>query len=125
MAQALFDLTAAIRTQVAEWALQPVAGWLYGSTARGDGDRSSDIDLFFVVSNDYDHDQWETQAVELTDRVSRLTGNRVDVLAHSVDSFLALERGRSQFTANLRADGRDLVDSSWRRIAEARTRWAS
>lgn len=119
MAKALLDLTEAIRADVRDWTLQPIAGWLYGSAARGDGGRASDIDLFFVLPNDDDHDAWEGQFTQLIVHVNRLTGNAVQVLPHKLDSFLELERAKSPFTANLRVDGIDLVDGSWRRIAEA------
>lgn len=124
MAQVLLHLTEKIRARVRDWPLQPIAGWLYGSAARGDGGRPSDVDLFFVLSNDDDEDLWEEQFAQLIDRVNRLTGNEVHVLPHKLDSFLELERAGSPFTANLRVDGIDLVDGSWRRIAEAMQRAA-
>lgn len=120
MAQALQNLTDAIRKEVAGWTqVQPIAGWLYGSAARGDGDRASDVDLFFVLPNSYDQAVWDEQAGSVIDRVNALTGNWVQVLPHKLDSFLELERSKSAFTANLRVDGIDLVDGSWRRVSEA------
>lgn len=127
MAGAHVDLTKAIREHVSGWKIQPVAGWLYGSTARGDGDRASDIDLLFVLPDgDIDRDWWEEyQVAALMDMVNELTGNRVQYLPHTIDSFLALERSRSPFTDNLHVDGIDLVDGSWRRISQARSTAAS
>lgn len=98
---------------------------MYGSAARGDGDRDSDVDLFFVLANGYDHDTWELQTAELIDYVNRCTGNWVQILPHTFGSFMDLERSGSVFTANLRVDGIDLVDGSWRRIAEAARRGAA
>lgn len=120
MARALQNLTDAIRKEVAGWTqVQPIAGWLYGSAARGDGDRASDVDLFFVLPNSYDQAVWDEQAGSVIDRVNALTGNWVQVLPHKLDSFLELERSKSAFIANLRVDGIDLVDGSWRRVSEA------
>jgi hypothetical protein len=37
-----------LRASIAEWALPAAAAWMFGSAARGDGDRHSDIDLVVV-----------------------------------------------------------------------------
>ncbi len=90
-------MTRQIRERVTGWGLQPIGGWLYGSAARGDGDRDSDVDLFFVLANGYDHDTWELQTAELIDYVNRCTGNWVQILPHTLGSFMDLERSGSVF----------------------------
>ena len=128
LADAIIDMAAAhvilakkIKEYVSEWAIQPTAGWLYGSTARGDGDRQSDVDLFFVwPASGFDDDAWDEQVGALILQVNQLTGNYVQVAQHGIDTFLGLERDQSSFTANLRVEGIDLVDSSWRRISQTR-----
>lgn len=115
-------LTRKIRDRVREWKIQPEAAWLYGSTARGDGDRGSDIDLLFVwPDRDFDRDVWDEQQIDaLVVYVNGLTGNFVQIAQRSLDEILNLERERSSFTANLRVDGIDLIDGSWQRIDAAR-----
>ena len=95
-----------------------MAGWLFGSTARGDGDRQSDVDLLLVAPDGVDH-RWERQIGRLADLVERWTGNYAQVVEHSISSFLALEAARSTLTANLRVDGLELVDNSWTAIGRA------
>ena len=121
LASAHVEMTKRIKDRVATWAIQPTAGWLYGSAARGTGDRTSDIDLLFVWPQcEFDHDEWdERQIGVLVDYVHDLSGNFVQIAQHSVDTFLALESERSPFTANLRIDGIDLIDGSWRRVSQA------
>jgi hypothetical protein len=125
LAGAHADLVAHLRLRIAEWPTPPVAAWMYGSTARGDGDRDSDIDLLFVLPDGLDDEQrqrWhDEQAAPLMDEVFDLTGNHASYLWHTVDTFLALEAKRSAFTANLHAEGIDLLpdSSSWRRISKA------
>jgi Nucleotidyltransferase domain len=71
-----------LRREIAGWEIAPVHASLFGSTARGDGDIHSDIDLFVVrpVAVDEEDRQWRTQADGLATRIERWTGNRASVL---------------------------------------------
>lgn len=119
------ELIRHLRTRIAEWSTAPVAAWMYGSTARSDGDRDSDIDLLFVLPDGLDDEQrqrWhDDQVAPLMDEVLDLTGNQASFLWHTVATFLALEAKRSAFSANLHAEGIDLLpdSSSWRRVSQA------
>ena len=123
LAQAIIELTRArvnlleaIKGAMRAWTVQPVAGWLYGSTARADGDRHSDIDVLLVVPDRFDDDVWSRQVGELGALIRELTGNHAEIIEHSRRSLRDLERDGSPFVASLRADGLDLFDSSWARL---------
>ncbi len=42
------ELERRLRTEIAEWEIAPTHASIFGSAARGDGDNSSDIDVFVV-----------------------------------------------------------------------------
>ena len=72
------QLIARLAVTISAWAIQPLHASLFGSTARGDGDTHSDIDLLLVrpdgLSQD-DEDAWEEQVSEMRRAVIRWTGN--------------------------------------------------
>jgi predicted nucleotidyltransferase len=114
-----FGLVKEIRDQLRTWLAAPVAAWLFGSTARADGDRSSDIDLLVVAPDNVSADRWEADIGALADYVERRTGNPVQMVEHTIASFTALDAARSPLTTALRVDGVELVDRCWASIAEA------
>ena len=116
-----FELVTTMRERIALWDPSPVAGWLFGSTARGDGNRDSDIDLLFVAPDGCDAAQWRLQLGSLADDVERWTGNQVQMIDHTVSSFLTLDAGRAPLTHALRVEGIELVDACWPAIALAAT----
>src|SRR5215469_8608161 len=58
-----------IRDAVARWEIAPVHASLFGSTARGDGNIESDIDMLVVRPPQVPHDdeQWGTQIDDLAE----------------------------------------------------------
>jgi predicted nucleotidyltransferase len=114
-----FDLVQEIRDRLKTWSTRPVAGWLFGSVARADGDRSSDVDLLLVAPPGCNAEQWEQDIGALAEFVERRTGNPVQIVEHTVASFLALDARQTPLTKALRADGIDLVDRSWAAITSA------
>jgi predicted nucleotidyltransferase len=98
-----------IRKEIGRWAEVPLAAWLFGSTARGDGDRDSDIDLFFISGTNPDAGRWQEQLGGLAARVEAMTGNPVQILEHTFESFQALEASGSKLTKALRVEGIELV----------------
>jgi predicted nucleotidyltransferase len=48
MANLRLELINRLRGELAAWNPRPIAAWMFGSTARGDGDENSDIDLLLV-----------------------------------------------------------------------------
>jgi predicted nucleotidyltransferase len=110
-----------LRRGVAKWDYLPLAAWLFGSTARADGDRASDIDLFFIAPATVEPRRWQQQLGDLASHVESLTGNDVQMVEHTLDSFLALEASLSPLTKALRIDGIELVDGCWSAIAKSIT----
>jgi predicted nucleotidyltransferase len=107
-----FDLVNDIKSQLKRWHPPAIAGWLFGSTARGDGDRQSDIDLLLVGATTAS-EAWQENLGDLADRIERRTGNPVQVVEHTRQSFRALDATRSPLTKALRVEGIELVDGSW------------
>jgi predicted nucleotidyltransferase len=103
-----------IQQEVAAWSLAPVHVSLFGSTARGDGDTQSDIDLFVVRPAEIDQEdaRWRAQVDALEDRVSRWTGNRLAVLEISESEIERLTAEDPPIVSELRADAIVLAGST-------------
>jgi predicted nucleotidyltransferase len=100
-----------LRASIAAWELPAAAAWMFGSAARGDGDRRSDIDLV-VVARGETSDDWETQTADLASLGSACTGNDVQVLDYSKREFRRLVSETNPLIRSLREDGIELVDGS-------------
>ena len=100
-----------LRSSVAAWRLPAAAAWMFGSAARGDGDRHSDIDLV-VVARGKTSDDWETQTGDLASLIRAITGNDVQVLDYSQSEFRRLVSATNPLIRTLREDGVELVDGS-------------
>lgn len=85
--------------------------WLFGSTARGDGGRDSDVDLLLVAAS-VDAAGWMDTAGSLRDRVRAWTGNEAQLLEHTRESFARLVRGGNPLVKEIRSDGIPLVPGS-------------
>jgi predicted nucleotidyltransferase len=100
-----------IRKTLDTWRIPPVHASLFGSAARGDGDTSSDIDLFVVrrgaVPAEDTH--WREQLDALEQEIFRWTGNRASVSETSEDEIERLAADNRQIVAELRADAIVLV----------------
>jgi predicted nucleotidyltransferase len=93
--------------------------WLFGSAARGDGDRHSDIDLLLVAGRSLDTDGWADQTARLISRVRAWTGNPVQLVEHSRRSFAALVREGNPLVDALRLEGIPLAPKSRRLLRSA------
>jgi DNA-binding transcriptional ArsR family regulator len=96
-----------LRAEIAGWTVAPVHASLFGSTARGDGDTGSDIDLLLIRPDGVEPDEsdWQEQVATLAEHVGTWTGNHAQV--YDIDE------------AGLRAHvhaGEAIVDE-WRRDA--------
>lgn len=78
--QELFDR---IGTAIKDWAVPPIHAGVFGSTARGDGDLDSDVDLLLVHRYDDLPPQWTDQVGELAEQVHAWTGNHLQTYALS------------------------------------------
>jgi predicted nucleotidyltransferase len=95
------------------------AAWLFGSAARGDGDRDSDIDLFLVAETAVDDAGWAAAIGRLAERVHAWTGNHAEIIEHPWGSFVRLVREDNALIAAIRADGIALTPDSRGRLRDA------
>lgn len=95
-----------IRKTLDTWRIPPVHASLFGSAARGDGDTSSDIDLFVVRPRAVtaEDTRWREQLDALEQEIFRCTGNRAAVAEASEDEIERLVADDRQIVAELRAD---------------------
>ncbi len=95
-----------LREELDSWRLAPVHASLFGSTARGDGDTDSDIDLFVVRPAEIGEDdpRWRSQVDALEGKVARLTGNRAAVLEASETEVARLSADKPPIVDALRGD---------------------
>jgi predicted nucleotidyltransferase len=71
------ELARRLQEQILSWAVPALHASLFGSAARGDGDVTSDIDLFVVRPQDVDEDDatWRSQLDRLATEILGWTGN--------------------------------------------------
>lgn len=100
------ELLTRLRDAIRGWKIVPVHASLFGSAARGDGDVSSDIDLFIVRPAGVDQDDpvWSSQLDDLADHVRRWTGNRAGISQVAERDIKRLRRERPPVVDELDAD---------------------
>jgi predicted nucleotidyltransferase len=100
-----------LRSELSAW--PGLAGaWLFGSVARGDGDRGSVIDLLLVASTTTETPAWADATGRLVLQVQSWTGNRVQLVEHSRGSFALAIRGGSRLITAIREEGVPLTQGS-------------
>lgn len=82
----LFDR---FRETINAWDVQPDHASIFGSTARGDGDVDSDIDLLLVHGFDDPPPEWADQLGDLGDQARRWSGNYLQIYDLSRAGLLA------------------------------------
>jgi predicted nucleotidyltransferase len=99
----LFEL---IRGELGTWPIAPIHVSLFGSTARGDGDTHSDIDLFIVRPEAVMAEDpcWQEQVDELRNKIRRWTGNRAAMHEKSESELAQLHAEERPILAALRSD---------------------
>lgn len=95
-----------LRQEIAEWRIAPSHASLFGSTARGDGDAASDVDLFIVRPEGIEAEDaiWRGQLDRLAEGVRRWTGNHAGIAELSTDQLAALRERRPPVLKDLDAD---------------------
>ncbi|MBI2708830.1 MAG: nucleotidyltransferase domain-containing protein [Actinobacteria bacterium] len=85
----------------------PVSVIVYGSFARGEADRSSDIDILLIRPPRVDEDdpQWRAGIDEWLEGARRLTGNRVELLEFAAEEAGAKLRSKRQLWSNIQREG--------------------
>jgi predicted nucleotidyltransferase len=97
--------------EIAGWS--DLAGaWLFGSAARGSGDRGSDIDLLLVAKETTETAEWIDATSTLTTYVRSWTGNVAQLVEHTRESFAKLVATGNPLVAAIRTDGIPLTRTS-------------
>lgn len=111
-----------LRTTIREWELQPVHASIFGSTARGDGDVQSDIDLLVVrpVRTDEEDPLWRSQLDGMVADLQRWTGNQVGLAELSESDARGLRRSDTGIARELRRNAVDLGGVAARRLVGGR-----
>lgn len=79
-----------MRAELDSWQTRPRAAWIFGSAARGEGGRESDIDVLIVrgdppsIRSEVDEEQWESQLQRFGERVQLWSGNPCEILELAV-----------------------------------------
>lgn len=92
-----------LRERFAEWPGLPGA-WLFGSVARGDANRVSDIDLL-VVARDLQSTALHNRLAQLHSDVRAWTGNDLQLVEHSQTSWRRLVLDKNPLVEQIRLDG--------------------
>jgi predicted nucleotidyltransferase len=106
LAQMRSELFDRLSRLVDSWEIAPVHVSLFGSVARGEGDTSSDIDLFVVrpKSVDGEEPRWREQLDLLAHEVQRWTGNPAGIAEVGKEEIPRLRKEEPPILAELRAD---------------------
>jgi predicted nucleotidyltransferase len=105
------ELVDRIRGTIASWEMKPVHVSLFGSTARGDGDTSSDIDLFIVRPESAEREDplWQEQLDLLARQIERWTGNPARIATVGESEIPRLGKEEPLIAEALRVDAITLV----------------
>lgn len=118
MAEVRVALVGKLRETMTAWGVPPVHASLFGSTARGDGNFASDVDLFIVrpAGIGDDDPEWRAQIDDLAEQVRRWTGNHAGIAEISDTELLKLRRDRPPVVEEIGADAIDIVGKPARQI---------
>lgn len=93
------------------WRYPPVGVVVFGSAARGDGDRRSDIDLLVVRPEVVDDEQWQQDLADLSRAVLAWSGNPCEILDRSAGDLAEMASAGERLPTEIRRDGRFLLGS--------------
>lgn len=108
------ELLERLRAQLASWDPAPLHASLFGSAARGEGDVTSDVDLFLVRADGVESDDppWSDQREGLDERVLAWTGNRCSVIEISRGDLRSLMSDPPPALQTLQRDAIELAGDS-------------
>lgn len=101
-----------------------VSAAIYGSMARGEAGPESDVDVLVVWEEATAVDQRDAVLEALDERVRRLTGNRVQVLAVTGAELARLVEHDDPLVASIRRDGQTVTGVEIRTLLAASTKAA-
>lgn len=118
MASGRTELFKRLRAEFGAWEKPPIHASMFGSTARGDGDVESDVDLFIVRPIDLDSDdpEWERQIDRVADSVRRWTGNHAGISDISEADVERLLEDRPPVIEDLKRDAIDVAGKTVRKL---------
>lgn len=95
-----------LTAEVESWEVPAAAVWLFGSTARGQGDTDSDIDILVVRPDAVDDSdpQWLRQVETLTEHATLWSGNACEIVEYSARELKQLIRRGERLVTELRRD---------------------
>jgi hypothetical protein len=95
-----------IKAEAESWSIPAKAIWLFGSTARGQGDADSDLDLLIVRPDDVDDSDpgWLEQVETLSAHASLWSGNSCEVVEYSAHEIRDLISHGERIVTELRRD---------------------
>jgi predicted nucleotidyltransferase len=104
------ELLRRIRGLVSSWEAAAVHISIFGSTARGDGDTQSDVDVFVVRPDavSADDPRWLKQINDLVESVELWTGNRTSVAEVAASEIEHLLADDPPIVGKLRSDAIDV-----------------
>jgi predicted nucleotidyltransferase len=111
-----------IRTEAESWEIPAEAVWLFGSTARGQGDADSDLDLLVVRPDDVDESdaRWLDQLDTLSEHASVWSGNACEVVEYSAAEIRDLVKHGERLVTELRQDAVSIAGSTPRQTLNRR-----
>lgn len=100
------ELFRRLEAAVETWRIRPIHVSVFGSTARGEGDTESDIDIFIVRPRAIlaEDSNWRAQIDELSTSIRRWTGNPAGIAEVGEDQLEQLLRGEPPIIRELRSD---------------------
>lgn len=110
-----------IASDVASWRISPLAAFLFGSAARGDGDPDSDIDIWLVrpAVDEGLGEEWNDQSFRLSATIRDWTGNSASILESSLEDVGSMNRQKVPFLDELGRDGIALTGTSLSELLRA------
>lgn len=118
MAEGRVELIRRLRKEINSWRTPSVHASLFGSTARGDGDTGSDIDLFVVrpVGVDAEDPGWLEQVDGLAESVWSWTGNHAGIAEIAEEELPRLRKERPPVVGELQQDAIDLAGEPTKKL---------
>lgn len=112
------ELIRRLRQRLSQWPGLEVA-WLFGSVARGDADGESDIDLL-IVAHDLQAPDPHADLAQLQADVRSWTGNDLQSVEHTPESWRKLVHSKNPLVEQLRLDGIALAGDAALRLERRR-----
>ena len=97
------ELVRRLRERLSQWPGLEGA-WMFGSVARGDADGESDIDLL-IVAHDLQAPDLHADLAQLQADVRSWTGNDLQLVEHTPESWRKLVHSKNPLVEQLRLDG--------------------